>query len=242
MKRIERETVFENPRLTNELRVLVAYEQGLTLGELLVVLCGTNIRKHYMHPNTVKQTQKDLLKRKPKHYQLLEIDGKPVIPVDEVRLSKDLALFLQFGLVGKDEGGIYHLKHLYAGSFLSYNAIKHIAKTCQDRTILETDGAAYLSRDKNIHIFNINPQFNSIIQMNKKYQRRMDRITVKLKDALLDMDRLRRDILQEHGDIIGYGFIKPPEIGLMGDTNKRKSNFTVVMYTYRNMIDEYLDL
>lgn len=239
MKRIEKENVLESPRFSNLLVLLKAYPGGMELKEFLVAIKDEkSINPHYLSAETIRQIQEILPDRMTREYRLqVDKKGRPVVPINEERLCKDLSKLIQFDLVWKDEKtNRYHLKELYAEAYRSFDALIHIAESCRDR-FTSDDTAAYLI--DNIHIFNMDPQLNRIIQSDERYRRRMRRIAVKLQDALEDLERLRSNILRDSDYLEGYGFSPDTKFS---SSNQLKSSFTVVMHTYQNMTNEYYDL
>ena len=121
----------------------------------------------------------------------------------------------------------YHLKEI-AQSLESFVMNREIFDNVSISKITPT----YVS--STILIFNHDPQINTFIQSNKKYQKKIRRIIEQTNDILADLKRLRDDVLKNE-DVSGYGLTKTKGFGLAGsliaERNKTKSAFTIVGHT-----------
>lgn len=252
MRKIDRHSVFENQKYMNILRVLDAYPGGLTLEHIAYVLIGKKklIEMHYISKKNVKTIENHLKENKEKEYEVI-VKGKNDTIQNPSRLSEYLwKLCFELEFVYKTHNKKYRLQ-AKSKTIMALNAYKNILNIkILNLSLGQIENYDIISHiDKNMLIFSMRPEINRFIH--EKYAERLEKIVKKFHSILKEVDMIRLDArlnvvkpwLEKYEGkdkaekIISH--IKDEEF--MGDYYREKSNVTVLMNTYDNIISEFSD-
>jgi len=231
MHKIDEEIAITDPKYRDILRVLEIYKNGLEFCHLCVIFFKQIELRDYLSDKKYQEVKKYLDEKKTIDYELESIKDKLIR--DKYKLSKYLRKLISLGFVSKTNDGKYFLRE-YAMDFESYYVNKEILEDQINKLDFKYNSIDVVS---NIHVFSFDKKINELIQNKEEYKQRFKKIKNKLKSALRDLNQLRHDIFVNE---IGSGFF-PSDTGFSGYKTRKKTNITVIMHTFEDIIETYFD-